>query len=233
MRRRARQSSRSLARAASSFEMAATRRIPSLKHKRASFLLAGASADSTWKRLVAQSAHEVRAAGNRVQPRPSRRSRTLRSCSPRRKLFDALVSFAFNVGAGAFAGSTLLTKINTEKHVSGTRKEREAGVDEVRKQSIAGELRQFKTVVLRVRAPRISASKRWACSVTQLSIANVVRSAAHGSGARVGATVGGGVSYRWMTACRWAEDWLGALPAHRQRTKGAAREVRRASSRHR
>jgi lysozyme len=48
--------------------------------------------------------------------------------------FDALVSFAFNVGAGAFAGSTLLTKINTDKHLSGTRKEREAGIDEVRKQ---------------------------------------------------------------------------------------------------
>lgn len=48
--------------------------------------------------------------------------------------FDALVSFAFNVGAGAFSTSTLLTKINTEKHLSGTRKEREAAIEEVRKQ---------------------------------------------------------------------------------------------------
>jgi len=48
--------------------------------------------------------------------------------------FDALVSFAFNVGAGALAGSTLLTKINTDKHLTGTRKEREAGIDEVSKQ---------------------------------------------------------------------------------------------------
>jgi GH24 family phage-related lysozyme (muramidase) len=48
--------------------------------------------------------------------------------------FDALVSFSFNVGAGAFAGSTLLTRINTDKHLSGTRKEREAAIDEVSKQ---------------------------------------------------------------------------------------------------
>lgn len=50
--------------------------------------------------------------------------------------FDALVSFAFNVGAGAFAGSTLLAKINTDKHVSGTRKEREAAIEEIRKQFV-------------------------------------------------------------------------------------------------
>jgi GH24 family phage-related lysozyme (muramidase) len=38
------------------------------------------------------------------------------------------------VGASAFAGSTLLTKLNTEMHLSGTRKERETAIDEVSKQ---------------------------------------------------------------------------------------------------
>ena len=34
------------------------------------------------------------------------------SLAPTQAQFDALVSFAFNVGAGAFAGSTLLKKLN-------------------------------------------------------------------------------------------------------------------------
>jgi GH24 family phage-related lysozyme (muramidase) len=50
--------------------------------------------------------------------------------------FDALVSFAFNVGAGGFAGSTLLKKVNEDKHLSGTRKDREATIEDVRKQFV-------------------------------------------------------------------------------------------------
>jgi lysozyme len=50
--------------------------------------------------------------------------------------FDALVSLSFNIGAGGFAGSTLVKKINTEKHLTGTRKEREAAVEQVHKEFV-------------------------------------------------------------------------------------------------
>jgi GH24 family phage-related lysozyme (muramidase) len=167
------------------------------KDKWASFLLAAASADSTWKRLVAQSGRtrylpqatafnpdfakikgaavvlarekiaqaRLKAEYPKLTPTQSVEvdalavaaveaesvalaqpidvalradlipfERTVRqsvTSTLSQDEFDALVSFAFNVGAGAFAGSTLLTKINTDKHLSGTRKEREAGIDEV------------------------------------------------------------------------------------------------------
>jgi lysozyme len=42
--------------------------------------------------------------------------------------FDALVSFAFNVGVGGFSGSTLLKKINENKYKSGEAVEREKAI---------------------------------------------------------------------------------------------------------
>jgi lysozyme len=45
--------------------------------------------------------------------------------------FDALVSFTFNVGIGAFKGSTLLKKINENKYRSGDAKQRETAIDEI------------------------------------------------------------------------------------------------------
>jgi GH24 family phage-related lysozyme (muramidase) len=47
--------------------------------------------------------------------------------------FDALVSFTFNVGTGAFSGSTLLKKINENKYRSGDAKQRESAIDEIAK----------------------------------------------------------------------------------------------------
>lgn len=47
--------------------------------------------------------------------------------------FDALVSFTFNVGTGAFKGSTLLKSINENKYRSGDAKQRETAIDEITK----------------------------------------------------------------------------------------------------
>jgi GH24 family phage-related lysozyme (muramidase) len=47
--------------------------------------------------------------------------------------FDALVSFTFNVGTGAFKGSTLLKKINENKYRSGDTKQRETAIGEIAK----------------------------------------------------------------------------------------------------
>jgi len=45
--------------------------------------------------------------------------------------FDALVSFAFNVGVDAFTGSTLLKKINENKYRSGEAADREKAIGEI------------------------------------------------------------------------------------------------------
>ena len=45
--------------------------------------------------------------------------------------FDALVSFSFNVGAAAFASSTLVKKINTGRHLAGTAQERRLAIEAI------------------------------------------------------------------------------------------------------
>ena len=47
--------------------------------------------------------------------------------------FDALVSFAFNMGISALKGSTLMKKINENKCRSGDAKQRETAIDEIAK----------------------------------------------------------------------------------------------------
>ena len=48
--------------------------------------------------------------------------------------FDALVSFSFNVGAAAFASSTLVKKINTGRHLAGTAQERRLAIEAIDKE---------------------------------------------------------------------------------------------------
>lgn len=50
------------------------------------------------------------------------------------KEFDALVSFAFNVGAKNFNNSTLLKKINANKYRTGEAKSRKQAIDEIEKE---------------------------------------------------------------------------------------------------
>lgn len=45
--------------------------------------------------------------------------------------FDALVSFVFNVGVGAFADSTLLTRINENRYRTGDAAQRERAIDQI------------------------------------------------------------------------------------------------------
>jgi GH24 family phage-related lysozyme (muramidase) len=45
--------------------------------------------------------------------------------------FDALVSFSFNVGAAAFGSSSLVKKINDEKHLTGTAQDRKVAIDAI------------------------------------------------------------------------------------------------------
>lgn len=51
--------------------------------------------------------------------------------------FDALVSFAFNVGTGAFSGSTLLKKINENKYRDGAADQREKAIGEIEQAFLA------------------------------------------------------------------------------------------------
>ena len=51
--------------------------------------------------------------------------------------FDALVSLAFNIGTGNFAGSTLRKKINENKYRTGDAAQRKAAIDEIEKAFLA------------------------------------------------------------------------------------------------
>jgi GH24 family phage-related lysozyme (muramidase) len=82
--------------------------------------------------------------------------------------FDALVSLTFNIGTGNFTASTLLERINEDRHRSGDASQREKAIDEIEKAFLAWTKSNGKTLPVLVKRRHAEADAFLATARAQL-----------------------------------------------------------------
>jgi GH24 family phage-related lysozyme (muramidase) len=134
--------------------------------QRTSVMAAARSAVTIEARLLNTPVHEQLAYD--VRPFEKAVNRRVTGMALNQGEFDALVSLTFNIGPGNFATSTLLERINEDRHRSGDAAQREKAIDAIEKAFLAWTKSNGKTLPLLMKRRHAEADAFLATARAQL-----------------------------------------------------------------